>query len=178
MSMSGEALKVLEMLAAGKITVEEADQLLAALGEARPLVAENQGGRAEQAEHRDRREERASAFFANLDPDQLGALRAAGVDAAYIRDMVAAGLTDLDADELIAMKSVGIDPAYAAEMRDLGIADLDELTSLKAVGVDAAFVQAMREAGFTDLDVDQLVTMKATGVDPAYVREMRGVRPR
>src|SRR5438270_13308111 len=71
-AMSEERRQVLEMLAAGKVTVEQANQLLEALGaEHRPDTKEQVPARAHQRGRRAQRARPTDAFFSNLTPDQL-----------------------------------------------------------------------------------------------------------
>ena len=79
----GRAL-ILEMLVAGRVTVEQADQLLEAL-EADPPAAPH--GPVTQTGRQRRGDEQADDLFATLTPKQLIKLRDHGVDSDFAREM-------------------------------------------------------------------------------------------
>lgn len=170
--MNQESMQVLTMLAEGKITVEDATRLLEVLGEgaARTEAAPPASRRGE----RQRRPEDWGAPQTSFGLGQLAAMRAVGVDAAYIRELREAGFPDLQAEQLVSMRAVGVDAAYIRGMREAGFGDLalDKLISMRAVGVNPAWIQELRELGMTDLQPDQLIEMRAVGVDADYIREM------
>ena len=125
--MGQERVKVLEMLAAGKITIDQASQLIEALsGEADSL--------AEQQE----RDERPDSPTTILEPqqalpqqdfnsftfDQAIAMGTVGVKPDFVRKVREAGLTDLSFEQIIQMGTVGIEPEFIRSMRDAGVLDL------------------------------------------------------
>jgi hypothetical protein len=145
--MSEERRQVLEMLAAGKVTVEQANQLLEALEAAgRPSDTGELRAPARQRERPAQRARPRDAFFSNLTPDQLIEPRDHGVTPAFVREMRELGFTDLSPDDLVELRDHGVNAAFVQEMRDLGFDNLapDELVELRDHGVNAAFVQEMR----------------------------------
>ena len=144
--MSAEALHVLQMLSEGKLTVDEADELLAVLDKGElPTTPARPARRAGSvtAAHR----VRDNVLLPNLTLDQLTTLKAVGVKGEYIAAMRDAFDEPLEIGQLIQLKSVGVDPKYVAAMRDCGLADLtvDQLVALKSVGVKPDYVEALWE---------------------------------
>ncbi|MGH2504351.1 MAG: SHOCT-like domain-containing protein, partial [Ktedonobacterales bacterium] len=98
--------QILEMLMSGRLTVEQADRLLAALDTAAPTASReptHQGG------ERRRRDERANDAFASLTAEQLIVLRDHGVSRAFIEQLRAAGLANLSVHDLIELSDHGVD---------------------------------------------------------------------
>jgi hypothetical protein len=91
-----ERTKILEMVASGKLTIEQADQLLERLG-AQSLA---------DAEKRPDQRQRA-AGFTNFTGEQMAALEVYEVDADYIRALQEAGFTNLTVEQLISLKKHG-----------------------------------------------------------------------
>ena len=91
-----ERTKILEMIASGKLTIEQADQLLETLGaqsmasgEKRPDQSKNASG------------------FTTFTGEQMAALEVYEVDADYIRALQEAGFTNLTVEQLISLKKHG-----------------------------------------------------------------------
>ena len=141
-AISEESMQVLRMLSEGKITVEQANRLLRAL-DGEPSTAGQPSNQNRPSVNAVGGENRPDAAFAKLDPRHFAAMRAVGVDTAYVREMREAGLANLDTGELVALRSVGVDAAYIRELREAGLADLDAgtLIALRGVGVDAGWIQ-------------------------------------
>jgi len=168
--MSEERQKVLEMLAEGRLTPEQADRLLEALGslgrgaprpqpELRPSGADDRQGR----------------FLSGLSADQLIKMRQHGVNPAFIQEMRDLGFTDLSVDQLVKLRIHGVNAEFLQGMRELGFEALppDTLVKLRIHGVTPDFVREMRDLGFTDVDVDELIKLRIHGVNADYIREMR-----
>ena len=173
--MGTEQLKVLEMVAAGTLSVEQGNQLLSALGgdrapESRERRPQSRGGGRQES-----RGDWKGESGAGLTPENLVRLRNHGVNAAFLKEMRDAGFADLSLEQLSKMALHGMTAAYVEEMRGLGFGDLtpEQLTKMRMHGLDAAYVEEMRALGFRDLTVDQLIKMRMHGVDAAYVQEMR-----
>jgi hypothetical protein len=111
--MSEERALILEMLVVGRVTVEQADQLLEVLdaaSSAAPHEPVTQTGRQRRGD------ERADDFFATLTPKQLMKLHDYGVSRELIERMRATGLYDLSVDDLIDLRNHGITPRFLREM--------------------------------------------------------------
>ncbi len=91
-----ERTKILEMVASGKLTIEQADQLLERLGAQSLADAEK---RSDQSV--------LPAGFTNFTGEQMAALEVYEVDADYIRALQEAGLRDLTVKQLIFLKKHG-----------------------------------------------------------------------
>jgi hypothetical protein len=173
-TMSQERTQILEMLVAGRVTVEQAEQLLEALGGSSPSASRGAVG---QPAAQQRGDERTEDFFASLTAEQLVALRDSDVSRAFVEQMRAAGLNALRVEDLIELHDEGITPRFVLDLREAGMADLtrDQLVELYCHGVDAAYVRALRALGLAGATPDQLVEMYDHGVDAAFVREMQGL---
>jgi hypothetical protein len=172
-TMGEERAQILEMLMAGRVTVEQADQLLQALDG--PSSHAHRGETSEAGTRR-RREEHSEDFFASLTADQLVALRDSGVRRAYVDQMRSAGLNELRVEDLIELHDNGVRPRFVRDLREAGLADLTrhQLIDLFCHGVNADYVREMYALGLTGATPDQLVELYDHGVDAAFVREMRG----
>jgi SHOCT-like protein len=91
-----ERTKILEMVASGKLTIEQADQLLETLGAQSFADAEK---RPDQS--------MLPAGFTNFTGEQMAALEVYEVDADYVRALQEAGFTNLTVKQLIALKKHG-----------------------------------------------------------------------
>ena len=120
-----ERTQILEMVASGKLTIEQADQLLEILG-AQSLA---------DAEKRSDQRQRA-AGFTTFTGEQLAALAVYEVDADYIRALQEAGLRDLTVKQLISLKNYEVDAEYVRALREAGFTNLtvEQLISLKKHG--------------------------------------------
>src|SRR5690349_21697090 len=113
--MSQETMQVLKMLAEGKLTVDQANQLLAALGEDRSAAP--RGGSAPIPRPR-------NDAFGRLSPAQIVELRNHNVTPDYIRSMRSLGLEDMSLQHLIELRNHDIDPEYIRAMRATGLENL------------------------------------------------------
>jgi len=149
-----ERTKILEMVASGKLTIEQADQLLERLG------AQNLADAEKRPDQRQR-----AAGYTNFTGEQMAALEVYEVDADYIRALQEAGLRDLTVKQLISLKNYEVDADDIVALREAGLRDLTvkQLISLKNYEVDADYVRALQEAGFTNLTVEQLIFLKGHG---------------
>ncbi len=149
-----ERTKILEMVAEGSLTIEQADQLLERLSAQSQASAEQ---RPDQSQ--------LTAGFPTFTGKQMAALEAHEVDADYIRALQEAGLRDLTVKQLISLKDYEIDADEIVALREAGFTDLTvkQLISLKTYEVDADDIRARRAAGFTDLTVEHLISLKEQG---------------
>jgi hypothetical protein len=115
--MNEEHRQIMEMLAAGTITAEEAQQLLDAI-EAEPFTStgptQRIGSQPQAAA------DQTASTFANLTIDQLIELQNHGVDPNFMRQMQAAGFADLSIDQLIELYNHGVGPDFIHQMRAVG----------------------------------------------------------
>ncbi|HEX6037031.1 M56 family metallopeptidase [Longimicrobium sp.] len=116
----------------------------------------------------------AADTFPDDSLETLIALRALGVDDAYVRDLRAAGYDNLSARELVELAATDVTGAYAGEMNAAGWGRLtpDQLQALGAVGVTTAWLGEMRAAGIRPATADDAAELRALDVTAAYVREL------
>lgn len=173
--MSEGSAQILKMLVAGRVTVEQADQLLKALEAASPAVPHEP---VTQTGQQRRRDERADDFFASLTPEQVIELHDHGVSRAYIEQMRAAGLYDLSVADIIDLYDNGITPRFVSDLREVGFTELtrDQLIEMYCHGVDAAFVGEMWDLGFANLAPDEWVELRDHGVKSDFAREIHSHR--
>ncbi|HEU5097739.1 MAG TPA: hypothetical protein VFU22_01755 [Roseiflexaceae bacterium] len=171
--MDGERVKIMQMLADGTITADEADLLLEAVEAAPAATGQTQRIAPAQPETR----QQPATIFANLTLDQLIELRTHGVDPKYIQAMRAAGLGDLPFGQLLEAGMHGVRPEYIHEMRAAGLGDLsfDQIVEASIHGVRPEYIHEMRAAGLGDLPIDKLVELRIHGVSPDFIRQMRAV---
>jgi hypothetical protein len=182
--MHAERSKVLEMLAAGTITVEQATQLLDAIGWGGPPPAEGRtpqaregnagaAGVADAAGAGDvsgRRPGRTPAFSTA----ELIELSNQGVSPTFVRELWAAGFRDFTVDQLTELSNHGVTVDYLRELAAAGLSHLtvDEVVELANHGVRPSYVRELREAAQQELSLDEVVELSNHGVTPAYLREM------
>lgn len=168
--MSEERTKVLEMLAVGTISIEQASQLLDALGEQQLTIADakSRGGSESQSKGD------CALGLGTLTPAQLVELRMHDVSPDFIRELWEVGYKNMSVTEIAELAMHGVNIAFIQEMRDAGYANLSvgQLTELKMFGISSAYISELREVGYVDLPVDQLVELGMHGVNANFVREM------
>src|SRR5258708_5182826 len=122
-----ERIKILEMVAAGKLSVEQAGELMDILGAKSATDAEKRSDQElraneynQEAMGKIRGYRRAgdrglrAAGLPNLTVEEIGALMNNGVSAEYVRDLLETGLSDLTVKQIIRLKSHGVDPLFAS----------------------------------------------------------------
>lgn len=167
--MSDERKQVLEMLAAGKITAEQADRLLEALQPRtmEPAVAQSETPRF-------RRERRPSG----LSPEvrKLMEARMHGVSASFVHEMESVGFKNLGLAQLTEMRIHGVGADFAREMQQL-MGDLTphDLIELRIHGLNPQFIDEMRELGLTDLSIEDLIQMRRHGLTGHDLTTIRSI---
>ena len=141
--MQAERSRVLELLAAGTITVEQATQLLDAIGWGAAEAPST--GQGQAAGGRGAAGRRLGALAPGLSTEELIELADHGVGPDYLRELREAGLTDLT---------------------------VSEVTELHDHGVRADYIRGMREAGYGHLSAGELTELYDHGVKPDYLREL------
>src|SRR5689334_17013930 len=133
-TMDEERFKIMQMLADGTITTDEADLLLevieaappAATGETQRIAppwreAPKQPAARQPAEQAPQQPART---FANLTLEQLIELRIHGVDPEFIQQLRDTELGDLTYEQILQAGTHGVRPEFIKEMRAAGLGDL------------------------------------------------------
>src|SRR6266496_6599135 len=158
--MDEEREKIMNMLAEGTITVEEAYQLLDAIEADQPAAPSRATGRTERIEPQPRSEadSQAGNIFANLTLDQLIQLRMHGVSPEFIRGVRAAGLKDLSFEQILELGIHRVDAEFIRGIYALGLTDLsfEQILELGIHHIDPEFIRGIYELGLTDLSFEQL----------------------
>jgi beta-lactamase regulating signal transducer with metallopeptidase domain len=119
----------------------------------------------------------SSPRLANIDIDELSALRAVGVDGEYARSMIAV-LPNISTDDLVEARAVGLKPDYIRAMNAAGVrASVDGFVELWSVGVRPSYVERLRRSGYTYRNLDELVEMSVLGLDGEDMRMARRQPP-
>jgi hypothetical protein len=171
--MAEARVKVLNMLAEGRLTAEQANRLLAAISD--------EGGAGtgtsdeELAVRPERRERKAEQRFGDFTFDQVLRMGTVGVEPTFFAKVRAAGLTDLSFEQILEMGTLGVEPEFVLRAREPGMPELtvEQIIQLGTVGVDPSFVQKVREAGLTELTFEQIVQMGTVGVEPEFFIRVR-----
>ena len=166
--------RILEMVKNGKISIEQADELLEALENA-VTNTPTQVSRFEASplgpEHNPRVEIKSSRGANNgkYTFEQMIELGKYGVSARFIRELNEVGLTDLNFEDVIELGKYGISPKFVLEMRqiseefDLGELNFERIIELGKYGVSAKFVREMIETQMIDFN---LPTQQWAQVEP------------
>jgi ribosome-associated translation inhibitor RaiA len=156
--------RILEMVKDGKISIEQADELLEALENAVPNTpARTSPFEASplEPEHKPRVEVRISRNTngGKYNFEQMIELGKFGVSPKFIRQIAEVGLTDLGFEDVIELGKFGISPKFVLEMRqlseefDLGELNFERIIELGKYGVSAKFVREMIETQMIDFSL-------------------------
>jgi hypothetical protein len=128
-----ERTKILEMIASGKLTLEQADQLMEILGAQSIADAEKWPDQRQRA-----------AGLTNFTGEQIAALKVYEVGADYVRALQEAGLMDLTVKQLISLKNYEVDADDIVALREAGLINLtvEQLISLKTHDGDPSFIES------------------------------------
>jgi hypothetical protein len=176
----GEQKRILDLVAEGKLSVDDAERLLTALSAGRapsveasapPLTPRPSPSPAPEARGGGGGKGRVAGFSAS----DIANLALIGVTPEYIQRMRETGLPGLTAGQLQGMAPLGVTPEYVREMQALGVTDLSAGTvqGMFAVGVTGKFVRKWRDAGFESLSADELTDLCVSGASPDYAAKMR-----
>ena len=110
----------------------------------------------------------------DLSTEDLIALRAVGVDAAYLKELRSLGFGDLTIGEAAAMRAVGLTAEYARQMRQVFGDDLSarDLAQLKGLGVTAPWVEEMRRRSDETITREDAIRLRGVGVSPEWIATM------
>src|SRR6266581_809508 len=180
--MSEERVQVLAMLVTGKITIDQADQLLEVLGEEPLSESERWSSQSRKQDEgweepvREFQGRTAAQRMPSFTVDQIIELSEHGVEPDYLIKFRDAGIAHLDVEQIIELSEHEVDPVYFIKFREAGLTDLtvEQIIELSDHEVKPAYIKALREAGLVDLTFDQVIELSEREVDPAYVRALHG----
>jgi hypothetical protein len=179
MMATKEQETILKMVAAGTVTVEQAAELLDALGPARepprPRPASDIGNLLEEVLSRALGSRLGGSFVAPAPPrpprpPRPPEPRRSARPHRSSKPFFAGGpdRQGLSFEELVELKTEGVPKSYIDEMGDLfPEIDLGELLECHEGGVEPSYARAML-AIFGELDVPQLVELRESGVDATF----------
>ena len=177
-----EQKRILDLLAEGKLSVDDAERLLSALsgsgaepaGEPTPTVASRPAPPPAPETRSD------TGRVAGFSPSDIANFALIGVTPEYIERMRETGLTGLTAAQLQGLAPLGVTPEYVREMQSLGVKDLTAGTvqGMFAVGVTPAFVRKWRDAGFESLSSGELTNLGVSGASPDVATRVRSALDR
>ncbi len=104
--------------------------------------------------------------------DNITAIKALNIDAAYIESLRKAGYPNLSTNKLVAMKAQGITAEYIQGLHAMGFKNVSasNLIAVKAQNINAAFVNGLKGVGYYNLDLKDLIPVKALGIGPDYIK--------
>src|SRR5215469_9711239 len=163
--MGEERVQVLAMLVTGKITIDQADQLLEVLGEEPLSESERRSSRGWKQDEgwrepvREFQGHTAAQRTPSFTFDQIIELSEQGVEPSFLQALRDAGMANFSVEQIIELSEHGVEPDYLIKFRDAGIAhfDIDQIIELSEHEVDPVSFIKFREAGLSDLDVEQII---------------------
>jgi len=103
-------------------------------------------------------------------------MRNHGIDAAYLRNVRAAGYRDFEARDLIDLRNHGVNPDFLRDVKHAGYElSTRDLIDLRNHGVDAAYVRDLKDGGYPDLPTREIVDLRNHGVPASFLREARAL---
>src|SRR6266699_1391476 len=179
--MSEERVQVLAMLVTGKITIDQADQLLEVLGEEPLSESERWSSQSRKQDEgwrepvREFQGRTAAQRMPSFTFDQIIELSEHEVNPDFLKALRNAGLTGLRVEQIIELSEHGVDPVYFIKFREAGLTDLtvEQIIELSDHEVKPSYARALREAGLMDLSVDQVIELSEHEIKPAYIQALR-----
>jgi len=112
------------------------------------------------------------AGFDNLSNRELIPFKAQGITGDYIKDLKAI-FKDLSAHDVIAIKAQHITPEYAKSFESLGFSNISahQIIPLKSLGVTPEYIKGFQDAGYKDITLQNAVAMKAQRITPELAKE-------
>jgi hypothetical protein len=170
--MSDEQVKVLQMVAAGTLTPEQAGELLAALDvDTAPPVGSRTSAGAPRRLKKETRVTPANARYAAL--SKLGEAHMHGVTPDFIRDMADAGCENLTLHQIIELRIHGVSPDFVRQLHDAGFSDLSakEIVMLRVQGMNPEIIRSAQDAGLLDLSVEDLNNTPVQHINHIFVED-------
>jgi hypothetical protein len=97
-----------------------------------------------------------------------------GVDAAYVNEIRALGMTDLAVQDIVQAKIHDVEPAFIASVKAYGFKDvgLQDIIQFSIHDVDVAYIDKLKSMGYRDLSHRDIVQASIHDVNPDYIKEM------
>jgi hypothetical protein len=107
--------------------------------------------------------------------NDLVAIKAMNVDAAFINSMKAVGYENLRSRDLVTLKALDIDAAFVTNLRTVGYNNLpvSTLAGLKSQGVTPEYIRSFESVGFGKPKASDIVGLKAMGITAGYVKSFQ-----
>ncbi len=108
--------------------------------------------------------------------DDIIAMKALGIDQAYINSFKEVGYIKISNADIIGFKALGITADYVKSFKNAGIKIKPEnITGYKALGITADYIKSFSSAGFKNINPDDFGGLKAMNVTPEMVKEYQGL---
>jgi hypothetical protein len=145
--MNDESKRILKMVSEGRISAEQAEELLDALGsESGPGVTSPAGA---------------------VSSDELLGFAALGVGPGYVAELRTAGLHAITSEDAMGLAALGVGPEYVTSILTVAPGlSIEQISGLAALGVDPGFVEKAMMLDGATADIDQVMGMFVMGVDP------------
>ncbi|MBC7829492.1 MAG: M56 family metallopeptidase [Chitinophagaceae bacterium] len=107
--------------------------------------------------------------------DDMIAIKAMNVDAAYIQSLKEAGFDDLSNSDLIAMKAQGITAVYIKNLQAAGYKNMSasDLIAIKAQNITPEFIKGFSSVGLTSISFTDAIPLKSMGITPEYIKSFQ-----
>ena len=179
--MEREQNQVLSMLESGKITPEQADELLEALQPRSELLAnvdlpsqntEKANPTARATTSKKKRSRRRGGFSTR----EIVEMGIHGVNPQFVRDMQNV-FGDLKFKQIMQLAIHDIKPGFVEEVRalDLEQLDFDTIVEMGIHGVDTQFVKDLAEQGLEDLSAREIIEFAIHGINADFVKTVQGL---
>ena len=159
-----EQAKILDMVARGKITAEEADLLLGALagedGSATPEIETSEKGK--------------NHHVLNLSGEHKLQIGIEGVSPEFIQALAELDLSQLEGEQIVQMGIEGVSPDFIRAIAGLDLRYLqgEHIVQMAVEGVSPDMIRALAECDLQDFDGEHIVQMAVEGVSLDIIREL------
>lgn len=153
--MGKEQIKILEMVAEGRITAEEGEKLLEAMSEPAPSMQEKI-----RVKHED------EADLGDYLEDLGDHLKDLPEVAMALSGRIARGA------RRHRVRRMRVSPRHGDTVVE-GNPGFDHLVKLGMYGISSTFLKELKEAGLKDLTFDEIIQFGMYGVSPSYAKDMK-----
>ena len=179
--MKQEQNQVLSMLESGKITPEQADELLEALQPRTEVLAsvdlpsqssEQQANRTARATSSKKRSRKRGGFSTK----EIVEMGIHDVNPQFVHDMQKL-FGDLRFTQIMQLAIHDIKPSFVEEIRALNLEQLDfnTIVEMGIHGVDTQFVKDLAQQGLEDLSAREIIEFAIHGINADFVKTVQGL---